>query len=339
MRRRKRLHEVEARYYIYQLVKACEYIHAKKVIHRDLKLGNLFLTERMQLKVGDFGLAAQVFYPGEKKKTVCGTPNYLAPEVLDANGGHSYEVDYWSIGVILYTMLYGRPPFESQDVKQTYKKIKSVTYSFPDHVQVGTQAKDFIRECLVACPEDRMNLAEMLQHDFLSLVPIPKQIPVSTLVCAPAHAFIKQFALPIVNPNALSTQTPSPTRGSTKLAREKRMKEQMLSAPDHQFKNGKCQKLLRGAEPMNINCDEERHRRVPSCVYSPLETNRQNSQCENGQIMVSARDGTPITAHKEDRLISEFDPLGSTAKKRDEFATHIQGLTPQNVACSLKNFV
>ena len=67
----------------------------------------------MQLKVGDFGLAAQVFHPGEKKKTVCGTPNYLAPEVLDANGGHSYEVDYWSIGVILYTMLYGRPPFES----------------------------------------------------------------------------------------------------------------------------------------------------------------------------------------------------------------------------------
>jgi polo-like kinase 1 len=54
--------------------------------------------------------------------------------VLDAEGGHSYEVDYWSIGVILYTMLYGRPPFESQDVKMTYKKIKSVTYSFPDHV-------------------------------------------------------------------------------------------------------------------------------------------------------------------------------------------------------------
>lgn len=58
VRRRKRLHEVEARYYIYQLVKALENVHAKKVIHRDLKLGNLFLTDRMQLKVGDFGLAA-----------------------------------------------------------------------------------------------------------------------------------------------------------------------------------------------------------------------------------------------------------------------------------------
>jgi polo-like kinase 1 len=113
IKRRKRLHEVETRYYIYQLVKAIQYVHSRKVIHRDLKLGNLFLTDRMGVKVGDFGLAAQVFYQGEKKRTVCGTPNYLAPEVLEANGGHSYEVDYWSIGVILYTMLNGRPPFES----------------------------------------------------------------------------------------------------------------------------------------------------------------------------------------------------------------------------------
>ena len=117
IKRRKRLHEVETRYYIYQLVKGIEYVHSRKVIHRDLKLGNLFLTESMGLKIGDFGLAAQVFYQGERKRTVCGTPNYLAPEVLEAKGGHSYEVDYWSIGVILYTMLNGRPPFESSEVK------------------------------------------------------------------------------------------------------------------------------------------------------------------------------------------------------------------------------
>jgi polo-like kinase 1 len=113
IKRRKRLHEVEARYYIYQLCKAVQYIHSRKVIHRDLKLGNLFLTEQMGLKVGDFGLAAQVFFQGERKRTVCGTPNYLAPEVLDAERGHGYEVDCWGIGVILYTMLNGRPPFES----------------------------------------------------------------------------------------------------------------------------------------------------------------------------------------------------------------------------------
>lgn len=111
IKRRKRLHEIEARYYIHQLVKGMQYIHSRKCIHRDLKLGNLLLCERMGLKVSDFGLAAQVFYEGERKRTVCGTPNYLAPEVLDANA--SYEVDCWSIGVILFTMLCGRAPFES----------------------------------------------------------------------------------------------------------------------------------------------------------------------------------------------------------------------------------
>jgi polo-like kinase 1 len=79
----------------------------------------------MQLKVGDFGLAAKLLYEGEKRRTVCGTPNYIAPEILNANTGHSYEVDYWSIGVITYTLLFGRPPFESTDVKVTYKKIKA----------------------------------------------------------------------------------------------------------------------------------------------------------------------------------------------------------------------
>lgn len=90
-----------------------------------LKLGNLFLNDYLQLKVGDFGLAAKVYYDGEKKRTICGTPNYIAPEILDAKIGHSYEVDFWSIGVITYTLIYGRPPFESQEVKQTYKKIKA----------------------------------------------------------------------------------------------------------------------------------------------------------------------------------------------------------------------
>jgi polo-like kinase 1 len=176
LRRRKRLHEVEARYYINQLVLACQYCHGKNVIHRDLKLGNLFLTEDMQLKVGDFGLAAQVFYSGERKKTVCGTPNYLAPEVLESNNGHSFEVDYWSIGVILYTMLCGRPPFESQEVKNTYKKIKAGVFKFPEesnHFQMHPFAKDFIRKCLIVDPLKRLNLQEMLEHDFLAMVPIP----------------------------------------------------------------------------------------------------------------------------------------------------------------------
>lgn len=79
----------------------------------------------MQIKVGDFGLAAKLDFEGERKRTVCGTPNYIAPEVLDNKNGHSFQVDLWSFGVIFYAMLIGKPPFETSDVKTTYKRIKS----------------------------------------------------------------------------------------------------------------------------------------------------------------------------------------------------------------------
>jgi polo-like kinase 1 len=92
----------------------------------------------MQIKVGDFGLATKLEFEGERKRTVCGTPNYLAPEILDNSGnGHSYEVDVWSFGVIIYTLLIGRPPFETSDVKATYKKIRNIDYSFPDTVPIS----------------------------------------------------------------------------------------------------------------------------------------------------------------------------------------------------------
>lgn len=70
--------------------------------NHSLKLGNLFLNKNMELKLGDFGLATKLEFDGEKKRTICGTPNYIAPEVLDGKVGHSYEVDTWSLGVIMY---------------------------------------------------------------------------------------------------------------------------------------------------------------------------------------------------------------------------------------------
>lgn len=122
LRHRRRFTEPETRFFLVQLIGACNYMHTHQVIHRDLKLGNLFLDEDMNIKVGDFGLAALIESPGERKKTICGTPNYIAPEVLfDTANGHSFEVDTWSIGVILYTLVVGRPPFQTKDVKTIYK--------------------------------------------------------------------------------------------------------------------------------------------------------------------------------------------------------------------------
>ena len=126
------------------MVSALKYMHAHKVIHRDLKLGNLFLNEKMQIKIGDFGLATKLEFDGDRKRTICGTPNSIAPEILEGKQGHSYEVDIWSLGVIIYTLLIGKPPFETSDVKTTYKRIKMNAYSFPEHVQISQQSRDLV---------------------------------------------------------------------------------------------------------------------------------------------------------------------------------------------------
>ena len=148
----------------------------------------------MQIKIGDFGLAAKVEYPGEKKRTICGTPNYIAPEILEGKKGHSYEVDVWSLGVIIYTLLIGKPPFETDDVKETYSRIRNVDYEFPDHVMICPTAKDLISNILVSNPKQRLDIHEVENHPFLNGPGfIPKTLCSSLLACPPTQAYIKQF--------------------------------------------------------------------------------------------------------------------------------------------------
>lgn len=176
------------------MISALKYMHAHRVIHRDLKLGNLFVNDKMQIKIGDFGLATKLEFEGDRKRTICGTPNYIAPEILEGKNGHSYEVDTWSLGVIIYTMLIGKPPFETSDVKTTYKKIKQNNYTFPESPKISDEAKDLVNSILTLDPEKRPSMNEILQHDFFHMgTAIPKNLPSSTLACPPSQQFIKYF--------------------------------------------------------------------------------------------------------------------------------------------------
>ena len=144
VRKRKHLTVQQTRFFILQLLLAIEYMHKNRVIHRDLKMGNIFLNENMDIKVGDFGLAAKLQFMEEKKRTMCGTPNYIAPEIVEGVTGHSYEVDVWSTGVICFALLFGRPPFETTQVKTTYKKIKSCEYNFPVKYNLKNRTMTFL---------------------------------------------------------------------------------------------------------------------------------------------------------------------------------------------------
>lgn len=105
-KKRKNLTEAEVRYYTVQIAGGIKYMHAKGIIHRDLKMGNIFLDKDMNCKIGDFGLAALLMSGKDmtaiRRTTLCGTPNYIAPEILEkGNQGHDHMVDIWSLGIIV----------------------------------------------------------------------------------------------------------------------------------------------------------------------------------------------------------------------------------------------
>jgi hypothetical protein len=155
----------------------------------------------MRIKVGDFGLATRLNHPDERRKTICGTPNYIAPEILEGKNGHSFEVDIWSTGVIMYTMLIGKPPFEAKDVKSTYKRIVSNQFSFPDHTPIDEHAKILIKKFLQSNPLERPKLIDIGRYRFFvsENAYIPSTLPESSLKEVPKMH--EKAAKAIINDN------------------------------------------------------------------------------------------------------------------------------------------
>ncbi|XP_022101720.1 serine/threonine-protein kinase PLK3-like isoform X1 [Acanthaster planci] len=185
---RKTFTEPEVRYFMKQIIEGVRYLHSHCVLHRDLKLGNMFLTDDMGVKIGDFGLAAKLEFQGDRKRTMCGTPNYIAPEVL-GKIGHSFEADVWALGCILYTMLVGKPPFETTSLKETYSRIKHNKYIIPDHLSPG--AKSIITALLSSDPDERPPLEAILDHPFFTEGYVPDSLPPSSCTTAPTFPVTK----------------------------------------------------------------------------------------------------------------------------------------------------
>lgn len=185
VRTRGRCLDEEARFYMVQILAGTKHMHNNHVIHRDLKLGNIMLDANMNVKIGDFGLAALLKDPEERKKTMCGTPNYIAPEILyEGNGqGHSFEVDIWSVGVILFTLLSGKPPFQTTSVPAIYEKIRKNDYVIPDYVH--PEAADLIKSILTPDPSRRPSLVQIMNHPWFTAGMMPLHIPSSATKATP----------------------------------------------------------------------------------------------------------------------------------------------------------
>ena len=133
----------QAKFYIAHVVTIFEYLHSKNIIYRDLKPENILITKTGYLKLTDFGFA-KVLEEG-KTYTLCGTPEYLAPEII-LNKGHGKPVDWWTMGVLLYEMLIGIDPFNDEDPMMTYQKIIKGKIIFPNNMD--KDAKSLIKHLL-----------------------------------------------------------------------------------------------------------------------------------------------------------------------------------------------
>ncbi|XP_032802654.2 serine/threonine-protein kinase PLK3-like isoform X1 [Petromyzon marinus] len=182
LRSRKVLTETEVKYYLRQLISGLRYLHQCGVVHRDLKLGNFFVTDSMEVKIGDLGLATTLEPPEMRKRTVCGTPNYLAPEVLNKRG-HGPEADIWSLGCAVFTMLAGRPPFSTSDLANTYACIRSGRFNFPP--SLSHAARDLLTSALTPDPDLRASLLDLQSHPFLMQGFVPDRLPTSSHLSPP----------------------------------------------------------------------------------------------------------------------------------------------------------
>ncbi|CAI0469852.1 unnamed protein product [Linum tenue] len=162
-----RLKEDEARKYFQQIINAVDFCHSRGVYHRDLKPENLLLDSFGVLKVSDFGLSA--FAPPQIRgdgllHTACGTPNYVAPEVLKDKGYDGAASDVWSCGVILFVLMAGYLPFDESNLMALYQKICNADFTFPSWFSSG--AKKLIKRILDPNPLTRISIPEILEDEW-----------------------------------------------------------------------------------------------------------------------------------------------------------------------------
>eukprot|EP01057_Protomagalhaensia_wolfi_P000305 Protomagalhaensia_wolfi_Nauph_80__304@NODE_116_length_3599_cov_9_966292_g89_i0_p2_GENE_NODE_116_length_3599_cov_9_966292_g89_i0NODE_116_length_3599_cov_9_966292_g89_i0_p2_ORF_typecomplete_len453_score69_61Pkinase/PF00069_25/2_4e74Pkinase_Tyr/PF07714_17/1_3e44Kinaselike/PF14531_6/3_4e16WaaY/PF06176_11/1_5e07Kdo/PF06293_14/7_3e07Pkinase_fungal/PF17667_1/2e06RIO1/PF01163_22/9e05APH/PF01636_23/0_0015YrbLPhoP_reg/PF10707_9/0_14ActFrag_cataly/PF09192_10/0_3_NODE_116_length_3599_cov_9_966292_g89_i01780 len=142
LRREQRLPNEHAKFYASEIVLAFEYLHDLRIVYRDLKPENLLLDGQGHIKMTDFGFAKVI---EDRTWTLCGTPEYLAPEIIQSKG-HGKSVDWWALGILIFEMLVGAPPFYDENPMNIYKKVLEGNVDFPEFLE--SKAKDLVRKLL-----------------------------------------------------------------------------------------------------------------------------------------------------------------------------------------------
>eukprot|EP01084_Bolivina_argentea_P085234 154041_1 len=161
------LSEIESFYFFQQIMRSLECLHKQHIIHRDIKPQNLLLSYRRGgrpiLKLCDFGLAKRLSHSTATTHSMCGTPNYVAPEIVNAEG-HSYGADIWSAGIVLYIMLvkHHQPPFETGNIQLTMAKVRDNEVDIPTYL--SKECQSFLSQLLIKNKSKRITIYQLKQH-------------------------------------------------------------------------------------------------------------------------------------------------------------------------------
>ncbi|XP_067682248.1 serine/threonine-protein kinase MARK2-like isoform X36 [Haliotis asinina] len=161
-----RMKEKEARAKFRQIVSSVQYCHHKHIVHRDLKAENLLLDGDMNIKIADFGFSNE-FVPGNKLDTFCGSPPYAAPELFQGKKYDGPEVDVWSLGVILYTLVSGSLPFDGQNLKELRERVLRGKYRIPFYM--STDCENLLKKFLVLNPLKRASLETIMKDRWMNI--------------------------------------------------------------------------------------------------------------------------------------------------------------------------
>uniref|UniRef100_A0A8B9J6X9 non-specific serine/threonine protein kinase n=1 Tax=Astyanax mexicanus TaxID=7994 RepID=A0A8B9J6X9_ASTMX len=161
-----RMKEKEARAKFRQIVSAVQYCHQKRIVHRDLKAENLLLDADMNIKIADFGFSNE-FTIGSKLDTFCGSPPYAAPELFQGKKYDGPEVDVWSLGVILYTLVSGSLPFDGQNLKELRERVLRGKYRIPFYM--STDCENLLKKLLVLNPGKRGSLEQIMKDRWMNV--------------------------------------------------------------------------------------------------------------------------------------------------------------------------
>lgn len=220
--------EISVRFYCAEIASALVHLHRHRIAYRDLKSENILLDRKGHIRLADFGLAAPNVSEWRGARSVCGTPAYIAPEMIRQGGrsgiGYGYCVDWWALGTLMYDMLIGHPPFYSASMDTMCENILNRQLTFPVHVRTSSAARDIIRRFLRRTPEQRLGASTaggyeaVLKHPFFSSVdwvnlisnarrPAPVQLRMPSRAVQPAGSSKSDEAFDIRNFHSDFTNT------------------------------------------------------------------------------------------------------------------------------------